>query len=89
LTKKSGIEINIEHRPENELTRVSGPAVQGDSITTNVHTVSLAPEGISVWNPAFDVTPASLISGVITEVEVVQKTGDAAEFDMIKIFEQA
>jgi len=23
--------------------------------------------GISVWNPAFDVTPAELITGIITE----------------------
>lgn len=27
----------------------------------------VAASGISVWNPAFDVTPANLISGVITE----------------------
>ena len=27
----------------------------------------LAPEGARVWNPAFDVTPAHLIAGIITE----------------------
>jgi methylthioribose-1-phosphate isomerase len=26
--------------------------------------------GISVWNPAFDVTPADLITGIITECGV-------------------
>jgi methylthioribose-1-phosphate isomerase len=28
---------------------------------------SIAPQGIDVWNPAFDVTPAALITGIITE----------------------
>jgi hypothetical protein len=32
----------------------------------------VAPEGISVWNPGFDVTPASLISGIITERGVIR-----------------
>ena len=26
-----------------------------------------APEGVAVYNPAFDVTPARLIAGIITE----------------------
>jgi methylthioribose-1-phosphate isomerase len=28
----------------------------------------LAPDGVNVWNPAFDVTPCSLIRGIITEL---------------------
>ena len=27
----------------------------------------IAPEGVGVWNPAFDVTPAALITGFITD----------------------
>jgi methylthioribose-1-phosphate isomerase len=27
----------------------------------------VTPEGASVWNPAFDVTPHDLIAGIITE----------------------
>jgi methylthioribose-1-phosphate isomerase len=27
----------------------------------------IAPVGVTVWNPAFDVTPANLITGIITE----------------------
>jgi len=27
----------------------------------------IAAEGIQVWNPAFDVAPANLIEGIITE----------------------
>jgi 5-methylthioribose kinase len=31
----------------------------------------IAPEGIDVWNPSFDVTPCELITGIITEVGVI------------------
>lgn len=33
----------------------------------------IAAPGISVWNPAFDVTPAELIAGIITEKVCVSK----------------
>lgn len=46
----------------------------------NVHLISnsifghkIAPDGIGVWNPSFDVTPSSLITGIITEVGVALK----------------
>ncbi|KAG5116809.1 hypothetical protein JHK84_042922 [Glycine max] len=39
----------------------------------------------NVWNPAFDVTPANLISGIITEKGVVTKTTAGGAFD-IKAF---
>lgn len=48
-----GSQIVIEERPEHEMTYIAGKRV--------------AAPGISVWNPAFDVTPARLIKGVITE----------------------
>ncbi len=31
--------------------------------------------GVQVWNPAFDVTPSSLIQGIITEQGIVQHKG--------------
>ena len=31
-----------------------------------------APQDIAVWNPAFDVTPAELITAIITEVGVLK-----------------
>ncbi len=34
--------------------------------------VSIAPEGVKVRNPAFDVTPARYITGIITEKGVVR-----------------
>jgi methylthioribose-1-phosphate isomerase len=52
-SKSSGESIVIEERPEHEMTYISGKRI--------------AAPGISVWNPAFDVTPAKLIKGVITE----------------------
>jgi methylthioribose-1-phosphate isomerase len=45
--------IPIEQRPAAEMTHVNG--------------VRVAPEGIDVLNPAFDVTPAELITGFITD----------------------
>lgn len=50
---KSGDQIVIEERPEHEMTYSNGKRV--------------AAPGISVWNPAFDVTPRNLIKGIITE----------------------
>jgi len=32
-----------------------------------------APEGVSVANPAFDITPAALVSGLFTEKGVVTR----------------
>ena len=52
-----GSHIEIEERPAAEVTGYRGRR--------------WAPEGVSVRNPAFDVTPAELITGIITERGVV------------------
>ncbi|ALC47844.1 CG11334 [Drosophila busckii] len=49
----SGDHIIIEVRPDREMTHVGEHRI--------------AAPGISCWNPAFDVTPAALITGIITE----------------------
>lgn len=49
----SGDHIVIEERPDREMTHVGEHRI--------------AAKGIGCWNPAFDVTPASLIAGFITE----------------------
>jgi methylthioribose-1-phosphate isomerase len=49
----TGTEIPIEERSPEEILRVGSSWI--------------APETTPVWNPAFDVTPAHLISGIITE----------------------
>ena len=42
---------------------------------------SKAPVGIKVWNPAFDVTPGTNISGIVTEEGVI-KPDDNGRFDV-------
>lgn len=37
----------------------------------SLHGVRTAPEGVAVWNPAFDVTPHELLTGIITEKGVI------------------
>jgi methylthioribose-1-phosphate isomerase len=55
-------EIAIEERTACEVTTISGRTESG-AITT----VRLTPEGTRVFNPGFDVTPARLVTGIITE----------------------
>lgn len=54
LATPNGDGIPIEERNPSEVTQLYGSRV-------------IAPVGVSVWNPAFDVTPAHLITGIITE----------------------
>ena len=54
---ETGKEIPIEERSHDEVTHINGKAV--------------CAEGINVINPGFDVTPASLIKGIITEKGVL------------------
>jgi methylthioribose-1-phosphate isomerase len=55
-------EIPIEERPPEELTRVSGRNAEGE-----LATVEIAPPGCPAGNWAFDVTPARLVTSLITE----------------------
>eukprot|EP00605_Chrysophyceae_sp_TOSAG23-4_P003002 GSChrysophyteH1.ASY1.ANO1.3307.1 assembled CDS len=48
----------------------AAPTTTLDLSIENGSSISLSPEGISVWNPAFDVTPSSLLDGIITEIGV-------------------
>jgi methylthioribose-1-phosphate isomerase len=41
------------------------------------------PDGVSVWNPAFDVTPADLINGIITERGVIAPVNTASVAAMV------
>jgi methylthioribose-1-phosphate isomerase len=57
LKVAGGQEIPIEERNPNELREVFG--------------IQTAPADVPVYNPAFDVTPAKLITGIITEKGIV------------------
>ena len=59
LTIKSGAEIPIEERAADEVTSFAK--------------TEIAPDGINVYNPAFDVTDASLITALITERGVIEE----------------
>ena len=58
LTLASGDAIPIEQRDSKEVTHGFGKQT--------------APNGVKVYNPAFDVTPAELIAGIITEKGIIR-----------------
>ena len=58
VSMPSGSAIPIEERPGHEVTTVNGEAC-------------IAPKDVDVFNPAFDVTPAKYVTGIITEQGVV------------------
>ncbi len=59
MSLASGSEIPIEQRAQDEVTRMW-------------YRERMAPEGIGVYNPAFDVTEYSLVSAIVTERGVVK-----------------
>jgi len=59
-------DIPIEIRSAEEVTHISGLGADGD-----VARVQLTPKGSGALNPAFDVTPARLVTGLITERGVI------------------
>jgi methylthioribose-1-phosphate isomerase len=64
LALPDGRQIPIEQRDPREVTHAFGQQV--------------APPGIQVRNPAFDVTPAELIAGIITEKGLIQPMNEEA-----------
>ncbi|KAL8965333.1 MAG: hypothetical protein Q9183_003907 [Haloplaca sp. 2 TL-2023] len=79
MKTKTGADIVIEERPEIEVLNIRGPPVRTDPSgevqisTDTMETVRVAARGTRAWNPAFDVTPAELIDGIVTERGVVEK----------------
>jgi methylthioribose-1-phosphate isomerase len=59
LTAPSGTAIPIEERPSEEVLAWNG-------------TSAVAPEGARAFNPAFDVTPARLVTALVTETAVLE-----------------
>ena len=68
----SGADIPVEQR-------------QGDEVTDLYFSRRIAPEGVKVYNPAFDVTPAGLIAGIVTEKGIFRPPYD---FTFLKLNEK-
>jgi len=68
MDSPNGDAIPIEERPAEEMTHISG--------------IQITPDGAPVANPAFDVTPAAYITGIVTEKGVAYPPfeKDLAEF---------
>jgi len=67
LATPSGDHITIEQRRPEEVTSIfNGPMI--------------APKGVTVFNPAFDVTPAELVTAIITERGIFKPHELAKEF---------
>ncbi|MDX1442994.1 MAG: S-methyl-5-thioribose-1-phosphate isomerase [Gammaproteobacteria bacterium] len=64
MSLKSGADIPIEYRDGIELLKAAG--------------MEKAPDGITVANPAFDITPAQWIDVIVTEQGTVEKPGTAS-----------
>jgi methylthioribose-1-phosphate isomerase len=62
LNCPDGEAIPIEQRPTNEVTEVMGQRI--------------APAGVNVLNPAFDVTPARFVRAIVTEVGIAHPPYD-------------
>lgn len=93
LNMASGRSIVIEQRPSWEACTVRGRVVDVDAMArsggvvdeaakeVDVRTVLVTPPNTRAWNPAFDVTPASLIEGIVTEVGVAKRVA-GGEYDL-------
>lgn len=65
-------EIPIEQRGSQEQSHVTGMAADG-----RIETVRVVPQGTAVANYGFDVTPARLVTGLITERGILQASREA------------
>ncbi len=77
-TVRNGLmEIPIEERSDAEISNIQGISAAG-----KVGAVTVTPEGTPVGNPAFDVTPSRLVTGLITERGLC----DASETGLLSLF---
>ncbi len=70
LSLSAGDQIPIEQRDPREVTHGFGRQT--------------APEGINVYNPAFDVTPAEFIAGIVTEKGLIKPVSEASIREIIR-----
>ena len=71
MNTKNGADIKIEERPAEEVTEMW-------------YKERMAPEGVKVFNPAFDVTDHELIAGIVTEYGVATAPYEEAFKEIFK-----
>ena len=69
MNTETGDDIHIEQRKPEEVTEMW-------------YKERMAPEGVKVYNPAFDVTDHELISGIVTEFGVLRAPFDKSIREM-------
>ena len=75
LATLTGDDIEIEIRPDIEVTHVFGKT-------------QLTPDGVQVFNPAFDVTPHHLLTGIITEEGIAYPPFEESLKEMVRRAEE-
>jgi methylthioribose-1-phosphate isomerase len=70
LSLESGNGIPIEEREASEITDIGGKAV--------------APAGARVFAPAFDVTPAELVTSIVTEAGMISPVNESAVVNVVR-----
>ena len=68
---ENGEGVPIEERSADEVLSITGRTAAGE-----IATVQIAPDGSPAANPAFDITPSRLITGLITERGVAAASRD-------------
>lgn len=77
LSAETGNDIEIEERSADEVNYQTGPDANGQ-----MHTIRVSNPGSDAFNPAFDVTPADFISGIITEKGIIRARNE----EIVKLF---
>jgi methylthioribose-1-phosphate isomerase len=75
LSIPDGGHIRIEERDEDEVHFQTGPDEEGV-----IRKIRVTNPGSSAFNPAFDVTPASFITGIITEKDIIKANFESIAF---------
>ncbi|KAF8740780.1 hypothetical protein AX14_007158 [Amanita brunnescens Koide BX004] len=79
----SGSEIPIEHRQALEACLIRGAVYPDTGGKKEQVVVMITPPGLEgIYNPSFDVTPAELITAIVTEKGVAVKRGAELAFDL-------
>lgn len=72
MRAQDGMAVPIENRASTEVTEMRGETANG-----TIETVRITPAGSSALNPAFDVTPAALVTALITEHGLCEPSHEA------------